>query len=328
MEFRTEIKLPKAPFSLGLADGFVTVGSCFSDAIGERLHANKFAGLVNPIGTTYNPVSIHNLLLLAINRQAPRSDGYCFRDHVFFHHDFHSAFFHANKTELGRQLMQVLDTLAAALSSCRVLMITYGTAWVFEDQVTKQIVANCHKVPQAQFTKFLLTQKRILESFDNMLQALLRINPSIRVILTVSPVRHIKDTLELNSVSKAILRLSTHTLTQHHKQIVYFPSFEIMQDDLRDYRFYEQDLIHPSGMAIDYIWQKFSQAYFEADTQTFLKQWQKVKASLNHKAFNFQSDAHLRFLQNLEEELSRLSQFADLHEEMNTVRNQLALFKR
>lgn len=323
MEFRTEIKSDKSPYAIGVKDGFVTIGSCFSDAIGHRLSENKFEGLVNPTGTIYNPISIHNLLLMAIKGTAPRLDGYCSREQSFLHHDFHSVFFDSNQEALALKLKNLLAQLHKAIKSCRVLFITYGTAWVFEHRIAQQIVANCHKVPQVQFNKFLLTQKRALESFEEMMQLLLTINPNIRVVLTVSPVRHIKDTLPLNQVSKSILRLMCHTLTQQYPQVSYFPAYEIMMDDLRDYRFYDPDLIHPSPVAIDYIWQKFSESYFDDSTRALLTRWTKIKTALNHKAFNPASESHTQFLRNLEQELSALCDTIDVTAELAYVHQQL-----
>jgi hypothetical protein len=166
MNFRTELNIEPAPFSIGLNDGVVTIGSCFSDAIGGKLEQNKFDVLINPFGTVYNPLSIHQLLLMAIRKESPRMDGYCQRDGVFLHHDFHSAFVATRQELLEESLVGQLSRVSNDLRTCRVLIITYGTAWVYEQKSTRHVVANCHKTPQQQFDKFLLTQKRILESFD------------------------------------------------------------------------------------------------------------------------------------------------------------------
>jgi hypothetical protein len=324
MNFRTELDIETASFSIGLNDDAITIGSCFSDAIGEKLKQNKFDVLANPFGTVYNPLSIHQLLLMAIRKESPRMDGYCQRDGFFLHHDFHSAFADKSQELLEESLVGQLIRVSNALRTCRVLIITYGTAWVYEQKSTRHVVANCHKTPQQQFDKFLLTQKRILESFVTFYRALLEINPTIKVILTVSPVRHVKDTLELNSVSKATLRLTCHTITEVNPQVVYFPAYELVLDDLRDYRFYKSDLIHPSAQAEIYIWEKFCAAYFTPDTRNFLKRWDKIQAALHHRPFNPDTASHQKFLKALLSELNELSHFVDVKFEMELVKKQLA----
>ena len=323
MEMRTELRISPATFNFGLQDSVITVGSCFADAIGNRLHNNKFKALVNPFGTVYNPISIHKLLLTALNAEAPHPHGYCQRDGLFLHHDFHSSFYAANQGSLQEKLKAPINAVGEWLHSCRVLMITYGTAWVYEQKSTKEIVANCHKIPQEQFEKFLITQKRILESWDAFYTKLKAINPSIQILLTVSPVRHVKDTLELNSVSKATLRLTCHTIATSNPQVTYFPAYEILQDDLRDYRFYESDLIHPTKQAEDYVWQKFGDTFFDSDAKQFLERWSKVRAALQHRPFNPSSDSHQKFLQKLLLDLTDLSQFIDVRHERSLIESQL-----
>jgi hypothetical protein len=323
MEMRTELHVNSSTLVIGLQDSVVTIGSCFADDMGSRLHGNKFKTLVNPFGTVYNPISIHKLLLMALSSEQPRSTDYCQRDGLFLHHDFHSSYSAVDQHTLQKKLQNQINSVGEWLRSCRVLMITYGTAWVYEQKSTKEIVANCHKIPQEQFEKFLLTQKRILESWDAFYAKLRAINPSIQILLTVSPVRHVKDSLELNSVSKAILRLTCHTITASEPGIVYFPAVEIMNDDLRDYRFYQSDLIHPSEQAKEYIWQKFGDAFFDAKTKQFLERWSKVKAALQHRPFNSSSDSHQKFLQKLLLEVNDLGQFVDVSPERNLIESQL-----
>jgi hypothetical protein len=323
MEMRTELHVNSSTLTIGLQDSVVTIGSCFADAIGNRLHDDKFKILVNPFGTVYNPISIHKLLLMTLNGESPRSTGYCQRDGLFLHHDFHSSYSAVDQLTLQEKLQNQINTVGEWLRTCRVLMITYGTAWVYEQKSTKEIVTNCHKIPQRQFEKFLLTQKRVLESWDIFYARLKAINPAIQILLTVSPVRHVKDTLELNSVSKATLRLTCHTLATSDPRVVYFPAFEMMNDDLRDYRFYESDLIHPNEQAEEYIWQKFGDAFFELKTQQFLERWSKVKVALQHRPFNPSSDSHQKFLQKLLLEVIDLGQFVDVSLERNLIEGQL-----
>lgn len=299
------------------------MGSCFADAIGKKLRQGKFDVMSNPFGTVYNPISIFGLLRMALLSEKPREDGFCQHDELFLHHDFHSSFVGTSKALLQEKLIDQLAYVGEVLRTCRVLIVTYGTAWVYEQKPAKQVVANCHKIPQYNFDKVLLSQKRILESFDVLYKALVQINPTVKIIHTVSPVRHVKDTLELNSVSKATLRLMCHTLKENNPNIFYFPAFEIMLDDLRDYRFYKPDLIHPSEQAEDYIWEKFATTFFSSDTLEFLKRLDKIQSALQHRPFKSDSLSHQKFLKTLLSELDELSKVVDVQAEIEQVQNQL-----
>jgi hypothetical protein len=194
-------------------------------------------------------------------------------------------------------------------------MITYGTAWVYQRQDTGEIVSNCHKMPAAAFAKSLLTQKQILASFDAFYRHLKAMNPVIKLVLTVSPVRHLKDTLALNSVSKSLLRLCCHTITEQYPGVDYFPAYEIMMDDLRDYRFYKSDMIHPSADAEDYIWERFLECYASASLREFIAKWQVIQSALKHKPFHPGSSGHQIFLQQTVQQLEALSHLVDVEKE-------------
>jgi hypothetical protein len=202
-------------------------------------------------------------------------------------------------------------------------MITYGTAWTYTRKDTGEVVANCHKVPAHQFEKELCTQKRMLDSFGECYSKLKAFNPNLNIILTVSPVRHLKDTLELNSVSKSVLRLTCHTLTQQHADVHYFPAYEILLDDLRDYRFYKSDMIHPSADAEEYIWAKFCRQYVDDHTLAFLEKWKKIRSALQHKPLHVTSSAHQEFLQGLLAQLHELREVVSVDEEMESIKKQL-----
>src|SRR6185369_3638007 len=166
-------------------------------------------------------------------------------------------------------------------------------------KTSNEIVANCHKVPSINFTKSLLTETEIIESFQGFYAKLKSINPDCKIILTISPVRHLKDTLELNSVSKSMLRLSCHSIGNKFSDVEYFPAYEILLDDLRDYRFYKTDRLHPTEEAVEYIWEKFVSAYFDASSKEFIKEWKEIRKDLQHKAFHSQSENHQKFLKSL-----------------------------
>ena len=295
--FRTELNIEKAPFQIGLHDPILTIGSCFSDEIGQRLVTNKFKTLVNPFGTVYNPVSIFKLLTQAIDQQPPDDQLYYQHDDRWVHFDFHSSYAATTKVALQEALIEQLTTVGDFLKSAKYLIVTLGTAYTYRHKQQAQIVSNCHKVPASHFDKLLLNQQQILAAWQTLRAKLSACNPALQVIWTVSPVRHIKDTLTLNNVSKSVLRLSTHTLCeQGHGD--YFPSYEFVLDDLRDYRFYKSDMIHPNEDAIAYIWNKFTERYFDSATLQFLKEWAKIKSAIAHRPFQATSAQHQQFIKN------------------------------
>jgi len=316
--FRTEINCsPTQP--IGLEQKILTIGSCFADQFGQWLANNKFTVLANPFGTTYNPVSIHNLLLDALDNNIDQNL-FTERNGLWFHHAYHSQFTANSKAELLMILQDVQKQVRAFLQHADVLIITYGTAWVYEIQSTNQVVNNCHKVPASQFNKKLLSATEIIQSFNTLVQTLKTIRPELRILVTVSPVRHSKDTFELNTVSKSTLRLACHELQQH---VDYFPAYEIMMDDLRDYRFYERDMLHPSAEARDYINQKFSDRYFTADTLKLIHTLNEIQKALAHKPFQIASAAHQHFLKDTLRKLESIQHQVAVTTEIESVRAQL-----
>lgn len=308
-EFRTQLTITPKP-SIDHGSGIITAGSCFADNIGEKLSENKFKTLVNPLGVCYNPVSIHKgFLSNSVDTRLLIESQQSWR-----HFDFHSKFSHTDKTGLVEMLSQELENVRSFKAD--VVILTYGTAWVY--RYREQIVANCHKRPGAEFQKILLTPEQIIESFSDLHK---KINK--KIILTLSPVRHIKDTLELNQVSKSVLRVAIHEIQKKFPDVDYFPAYEIMMDDLRDYRFYEADMIHPSKVAIDYIWEKFGERYFSAGTRQLNSQWQKVLQSIRHRAFQPTSKQHTGFLKRTLADLQELKKQLDVSKEIDDIEQRL-----
>ncbi len=321
--FRTAIQLSPRSQTISLLDKLLTIGSCFSDNMGQRFGENKFEVLTNPFGTTYNPISIFKLLRYAINNTLPDESGYNLSNDLHVHDDFHSSFSNSNQAILKMNIDKAVERTNLHLQKTNWLIITFGTAFVYTRVDNKAVVSNCHKLPAKLFEKSLLTQKQILNAFDEIYNALKTTNPALKVLLTVSPVRHIKDTMELNSVSKATLRLACHTITQQHEDVVYFPSYEIMMDDLRDYRFYKADMLHPTTVAEDYIWQKFAETYFDDGTQNFLAEWGKIRAAIDHKPFNPASPQHQDFIKKTIKKIEGLEPQLDFSIELAQLRQQL-----
>lgn len=322
-DWKTDLNVKSADRPIHLNDPILTIGSCFSQAIGQHLNDNKFNVTVNPFGTAYSPLSIHHLLKVAL-RKGEVSDGdFLVHQEVHYHYQFHSSFASLSRQELAEQISHAVNKVNHFISTARFVIITYGTAWAYKRKDTAQWVANCHKVPSTYFSKELLSIEAMENSFDEIHTALKAVNPAIQIIVTVSPVRHLKDTIELNSVSKSTLRLFCHKLSQR-SGVDYFPAYETMMDDLRDYRFYQEDRIHPTKEAEEYIWQNFSQKYFETETKTFLSEWQEVKHALAHRSLFPSTTHHQSFLKEILTKLQRLQHRVDVGNEITFVKNQIS----
>ena len=320
MNLRTELTLPRASTQIGLQSRVVTVGSCFADVLGAQLVANKIETLTNPFGTTFNPVSIGKHLSLALYDGTPDEVFFVKRDDIWLHHDFHSSFWNTEKTALHQQIVESLRETKKWLLTSKFLVVTLGTAWAYWHTKHHLMVSNCHKMPSQLFEKRLLGVGEIENSFADLFQQIRAFNPDIEIVLTVSPVRHTRDTLQLNAVSKAVLRLACHQIASAHERVSYFPSYEIMLDDLRDYRFYKPDLIHPNEVAEQYIFEKFGDVYFEAALTDFVSEWAKIRTALAHRPTSERSESYRTFLQNLLLKLEKNPFEVDLTQEIAEVR--------
>ncbi|MEJ8758249.1 GSCFA domain-containing protein [Pontibacter sp. H259] len=305
--FRTEVHIPQSGLGLNLHDKIVTIGSCFAEVIGTKLLENKADVLVNPFGTIFNPVSVGKLLQAVAGKSIAIEQSLVLRDGIWYSYDLHSSLSSPNKAELLHQIEHRLQQTKAQLQQAKLLIITFGTAVSYKLTDTGSIVANCHKLPAKQFSRTLLTVEEITASFKAGYLALKELNPNLKIILTVSPVRHVKETLPTNSVSKSILRLASHYITEQLPDVLYFPAYEIMLDDLRDYRFYGSDMLHPTSTAEEYIWQKFSTAYLHPGFQEFIVAWHKIRSALNHRPFHPNTATHQAFLHKTIEQLQQLA---------------------
>lgn len=308
MDFRTEISVKPSSFKIGLKDSILTIGSCFTESIGKKFDEHAFQMSINPFGTTYHPLSIHRLINYAIDVEYPPEHTYLVNNGVQLNYNFNSNLRSVNSADLKKEIKESIESCHDFIKQCQVIMITYGTAWLFERTDTGEGVANCHKMPASHFTRRLTPAEEIVSSFKEMHRSMLSINPDIRIILTVSPVRHTKDTFPLNSVSKAVLRVACHQLANEVKNVEYFPAFEIMMDDLRDYRFYGPDMIHPNEVAEDYIWKIFKASFIEEKDVQLMDQWSEMIRRINHRAFNPLTKEHIAFLNATLSKLNELSE--------------------
>jgi len=318
--FRTEIIPQLSDRKISLNTPLITMGSCFSDHMGIRLLQNKFNVLTNPFGVIFNPISINKLLKVAAVNGNIDDQNWIESQNIYLHYDVHSQHGNIDKRKAEDNVNEAISLTHAQLQKTKWLIITWGTAIVYERKNTREIVANCHKVPANAFTKRLLSNKEIIADFEKILAIL---PADINILLTVSPVRHLKETLELNSVSKSTLRLACHQLSQQHERVSYFPAYELILDDLRDYRFYKSDMLHPSEEATEYVWSKFTKTYFDQHALDFTEKWRKIQAALNHRPFNPTSEAHQQFIKTTIKTLNELNEDIDVSTEINHLQQQL-----
>ena len=309
MRFRTEISLTPLAEGIDHSAKIFALGSCFAESISERLAKAKFSVTTNPFGVAFNPLSIAN----AIERLADtRAFAVCdIREgrEGFFSFDAHSSLDGKTHTEIFTNLNQAVAQGSKALRDADWVILTFGTAWVYERE--GRVVANCHKQPAKEFERRRLSVEEIVERYCKLFEGVLR---DKRVLLTVSPVRHLGDGLQENSVSKSILRLAVEELCERYENAHYFPSYEILMDDLRDYRYYADDLAHPSKMAVDYVWERFCEGVMTDGARTLLPQIEQIVTAAEHRPFNPTSEAHRAFCRKMLLKMESLSEI-DFSEE-------------
>jgi len=321
--FRTEIEKLDIDFRIDHSKPLISIGSCFSDTIGHRFEKAKFSIIVNPFGTVFNPISIFNLLRHTARLDSLNEQNIIQRDGLFLSHDLHSSFRAGSKKELIEKFDEIKEKVHAQLQKTEVLFITFGTSWVYEQKRDGSLVSNCHKVPQQHFNKRLLQVDEIISDFFSLKELLETVNRNLKFVLTVSPVRHTRERLQGNSISKSNLRLACHYLEEMADGVYYFPSYEMMIDDLRDYRFYGSDFIHPNDQAIAYIWQKFQESFLSKKALDDIAELAQVQNALEHKAFNPQAKAHQKFLLKTLEKAEQLNKKIGLKEEIKRLKSEI-----
>ena len=301
MQLQTHIDIKPFERKIDHSQPILSIGSCFADNIAQRLQRSKFQTIASPTGILFNPESIVH----AIERFAqantseealPTKEHLQFGNGVWYSYDFHSSFSHIDADTALRQMRTAVKAGAEALAKAEVVIITLGTAFAYRLNDSGEVVANCHKQPQALFTRQMLSADYIAQRYTTLLQGALA---DKKVIFTLSPVRHLGDGLEQNSLSKATLRVAIADIVNNNDNAEYFPSYEIMMDELRDYRFYADDMAHPSKLAVDYIWERFSECAFSSDTLELIKHIGQITSAAEHRPFNPQSDAHSKFCQQM-----------------------------
>jgi len=307
MKLQTTLPLQKQSRNLiDYSSKLLLLGSCFSENIGDKLNYYKFQSAVNPFGILFQPKAIETFITNVINEKI-----YTEKD-IFFHNErwhcfnAHSSLSSTDKSKILNSLNTANTSTTKQLNNASHIIITLGTSWVYRFIETDSLVANCHKIPQKKFLKEILSIEEITESLEAIIALIKSINNKVSIIFTVSPVRHLKNGFIENQRSKSHLLSAIHNTIDPKNNTLYFPSYEIMMDELRDYRFYAEDMIHPNKTAINYIWEKFFNIWFSEESQQTMKSVETIRKGMTHRSFNPESEAHLKFLKNIQQKKETL----------------------
>lgn len=306
MDFTTRVPIGHYSIPIDYNSSVVSLGSCFAVNIGAKFDHFKFRNVTNPFGILFHPLALEKFVSFAVNEKTFTEADIFFHEGRWHCFDAHSELSDADPENLLRNLDAAVKSANAELTNASHLIITLGTAWVYRHTSSGNLVANCHKIQQKEFTKELLGVKEIEQSIRSIMQMVLTLNPDINFIFTVSPVRHIKDGFAENQRSKAHLIAGLHEAIGSNDRAFYFPSYEIMMDELRDYRFYAGDMIHPSQQAIDYIWERFADVCISPESKSLMAEIESIQKGLSHRPFNPDGEQHQKFLQALQQKISTL----------------------
>jgi GSCFA family len=295
--FRTIAEIQPSRKKIAYSSSLLFMGSCFSDTMGEKLESLKFQVQTNPFGVLFNPASIaENIRILMENKPFTR-------DRLYFHNgqwisfNHYTGYSHPDPEKCLDRINRNLASSASLLKKAAFLFLTFGTAWVYRFNETGAIVANCHKLPASFFTRSLLDPDEIIRMYNKLLQEIRAFNPELTVVFTLSPVRHWKDGAVNNQKSKSILHFAIDEIAEQNSGIFYFPAYEIFMDELRDYRFYARDMLHPSESGIEYTWERFLETYMDPDTLPLMKEVQSLVKAAYHRPVNPDDPSNKSFLQ-------------------------------
>ena len=327
MELYTKVASFPQGFKTGLEHKILMLGSCFVENIGKKLEENKFSVGINPFGTLYNPVSVASALERLLEPK-PFSQEDVFEYEGVYHSFFHHSRFSERDPECFLEnLNKELQKYAGFLSESARLFVTFGTSYVYRLKEGGSIVANCHKLPEKMFSRERLSVGSIVEEWSVLLQKIWEQVPDLKVIFTVSPIRHLRDGAHENQLSKSILLLVVDELVSRFPgKLIYFPAYEIILDELRDYRFYAQDMLHPSDLAINYIWEQFANNHLTSESRSFIKEWEKIRKAIDHKPFHPGSPAYKVFVSQTLLKMEHLSEkfpFFDVSKERMILESKL-----
>lgn len=315
MQFRTQVPILKSNNPIDYNSKVISFGSCFAENMADKFDYFKFQNETNPFGIIFNPVSIEKLFKRVCQQELFGEKDVFFHNERWHSFEVHSDLSNSDREELLETLNKAIEVTHKHLVEATHLIITFGTSWIYRNIESDEIAANCHKVPQKQFTKELLPVESIQKSIQNTISYIQALNPTVQFIFTISPVRHIKDGFVENQLSKSHLFTALNqTRDFGNSTSSYFPSYEIMMDELRDYRFYNEDMLHPNSVAIDYIWERFSENFISETALQVMKEVAEIQKGLNHRSFNPQSEQHQKFLIKLNQKISLLQEkFPKIH---------------
>lgn len=308
MSFFTEVEIPDFPWKFNYGQGMMLMGSCFSENIGQKLLDLKYKVDMNPFGILYNPESIANSLQI-LTEQRSFTEADLFQDQGVWNSFYHHSRF--SDTDQDIALQKINSRIAQShefLKSAGYLVVTFGTSWIYELKQTGQVVSNCHKIPASEFKRFRLGVFEITQRWRELLELLWQFNPNLKLIFTVSPIRHWKDGAVENQLSKATLLLAIDQIIRGFgdEKCRYFPSYELMMDELRDYRFYAEDMLHLSQVATSHIFERFSRSVLSEESREISKQISKILKAMKHRPFNPQSVEYEKFLKSSLAEIETL----------------------
>ena len=307
MELQTKLTIPQEKLHpIDYGSTLVFLGSCFSDTIGSQFEYFKFNTLKNPFGVLFQPSAIENLIEKAINQYEFTEKDVFLHEECWRTFDAHSSLSHPELDLTLQQLNQATTTLREGLQNATHLCITLGSSWVYRHIETDRLVANCHKLPQKKFLKEILDIDTIENHITAIIELVKSINPKIAILFTISPVRHLKDGIVENQRSKAHLIAAVHVVVNPRERVFYFPSFELLLDELRDYRFYSEDLIHPNTTAVAYIWARFKDCWITEEAQQLMQKVNAIQKGLAHRFLHKDTLAEKKFSTNLKLKIEEL----------------------
>ncbi len=324
MKLQTVVDINRYEQLIGYQSRVFAIGSCFADRVGERLRRAKLRVEVNPMGVLFNPVSICGAIERLVHSRfvaAEELQEGCGSQPPFYHFDMHSSLSRTTPEQTTEAINCAIERGHRAIVEADCVIITLGTAWVYELVESGAVVANCHKLPAREFRRRRLSVEEVVQQLERVVTGVLQ---GKHIIFTVSPIRHLADGLMENSVSKATLRLAVELLSERHTEVSYFPAYEILVDELRDYRFYDADMVHISPLAVEYVWERFVDVALTAEAREILPRVMQLIKATEHRAVNPQSEQHRHFIERLVNGMERLPE-VDFSEELMKYREFLKI---
>jgi len=332
-KFQTEVDIPDYGWKTGYEKKHLFMGSCFTENVGNKMSVLKYQADINPFGILYNPLSVANGLEILLEKRLFSENDLIQHQGLWHSFSHHGRFSALQAEEALEKINERIKQSSEYLNKCDYFFMTFGTAWIYRYKKTGMVVSNCHKIPSGEFIRERLSVNEIVEKYTGLLNRIWDFNPELKVVFTVSPIRHWKDGAIENQRSKAALLLAIDELTKNfgEEKTAYFPSYEIVMDELRDYRFYAEDMLHLNEIAVNHIWDIFEQAFIEKKSHDLAKKVQKIMNAVNHRPINKSSLEFLNFLESLLKKISELESynpFLNLKLEKDCIKEQIENFNQ